>query len=281
MRAAELGRAAWFFGNLYEGLVGVPQLIDEAGAERGRGLLRAGSSVRYFAPVAPLAVGATLFSLISRWRSHEGDRLLLAIEGRGRDRHQRVPYRRRQHFAAYAYGRTTLRSTTAAHLYLACTEHRPPRLPSHRTSGRATTAQTRVSIAEPSAGRRSGLGRKAPPVGPSLVGCRSAVAVASIGRVSAVALLGVLAATGPRHGHDIQRIIAAWHLDRWADLQPGSVYSGLTRLSSRGSCARFGVERDGNRPQRRFSPCLGRTIGPPPTGLGRKRSDYRAGQRLT
>lgn len=75
--------------------------------------------------------------------------------------------------------------------------------------------------------------------------------MSSVGGVAAVALLGVLAATGPRHGHDIRRIIAAWRLDWWADLQPGSVYSGLARLASRGLVREVRVERDGKRPQRR------------------------------
>jgi hypothetical protein len=77
-----LGQAAWFFGNLYEGLVGMPQLLADAGAAHDRGLLNAGSPVRYFAPVAPLAVGASAFDLISRWRRNEdGDRSLVAVTG--------------------------------------------------------------------------------------------------------------------------------------------------------------------------------------------------------
>jgi hypothetical protein len=81
-RLAQFGQAAWFFGNLYEGLVGMPQLLADAGAARDRGLLNVGSPVRYFAPVAPLAVGASAFDLISRWRSKEdGDRHLVAVTG--------------------------------------------------------------------------------------------------------------------------------------------------------------------------------------------------------
>jgi Domain of unknown function (DUF1772) len=81
-RLAQFGQAAWFFGNLYEGLVGMPQLLADAGAARDRGLLNVGSPVRYFAPVAPLAVGASAFDLISRWRSNEdGDRHLVAVTG--------------------------------------------------------------------------------------------------------------------------------------------------------------------------------------------------------
>jgi hypothetical protein len=82
-RLAQFGQAAWFFGNLYEGVVGMPQLLADAGVNaHGRGLLNVGSPVRYFAPVAPLAVGASAFSLISRWRRNEdGDRPLVAVAG--------------------------------------------------------------------------------------------------------------------------------------------------------------------------------------------------------
>lgn len=70
-RAARLGQAAWFFGNLYERLVGMPQLLADTSATRGRGLLSAGSPVRYFVPVAPLAVAANAVSLIGTWHNNE------------------------------------------------------------------------------------------------------------------------------------------------------------------------------------------------------------------
>jgi Domain of unknown function (DUF1772) len=74
--AARLGQAAWFFGNLYEGLVGVPQLLYDARAQRAPGLIAPGSPIRYFAPVAPLAFGATTVSLARSFRSG-GDRRLI------------------------------------------------------------------------------------------------------------------------------------------------------------------------------------------------------------
>jgi hypothetical protein len=55
--AARLGRAAWFFGNAYEGAVGVPQLI--ASSNRRSGVLTTGSPLRFFGPVAPVAIGGT------------------------------------------------------------------------------------------------------------------------------------------------------------------------------------------------------------------------------
>jgi uncharacterized membrane protein YeiB len=58
-RVAKVGLAAWFFGNVYEGAVGLPQLLAYARAERPPGLLTAGSPVRYFLPVAPAALVCT------------------------------------------------------------------------------------------------------------------------------------------------------------------------------------------------------------------------------
>ncbi len=52
-RAAQLGQAAWLIGNLYEGLVGMPQLLADARPARSPGLLTAGSPVRYYLPIAP------------------------------------------------------------------------------------------------------------------------------------------------------------------------------------------------------------------------------------
>ena len=67
--AADLGQSAWLFGNLYEGVVGVPQLLADARPARAAGLLSPGSPVRYFAPAAPLAVGATAATLLRSWRT--------------------------------------------------------------------------------------------------------------------------------------------------------------------------------------------------------------------
>src|ERR1700754_3282923 len=72
---ARIARAAWFFGNTYEAVVGVPQLISSA--HRQTGILATGSPVRYFAPVAPAAVGGTAAVLIESWRTG-GDRRAVA-----------------------------------------------------------------------------------------------------------------------------------------------------------------------------------------------------------
>lgn len=67
--AARLGLTAWFFGNLYEGLVGMPQLLADAQPRRAPGLMGPGSPVRYYAPAAPLAFGGTTVSLVKSWKS--------------------------------------------------------------------------------------------------------------------------------------------------------------------------------------------------------------------
>ena len=73
-----VGQAAWFFGTLYEGLVGMPQLLADARGGRSPGLLAAGSPVRYFAPVAAIARGPTAVTLAEDWRVGTDRRLIAA-----------------------------------------------------------------------------------------------------------------------------------------------------------------------------------------------------------
>jgi hypothetical protein len=74
--AARLARAAWFFGNAYEGAVGVSQLI--AGANRQAGVLTTGSPLRYFGPVAPAAIGGTAAVLARSWQTGADRRAVVA-----------------------------------------------------------------------------------------------------------------------------------------------------------------------------------------------------------
>lgn len=69
-------RAAWFFGNAYEGAVGVPQLI--ASANRQAGVLTAGSPLRYFGPIAPVAIGGTAAVLALSWHTGVNRRAVVA-----------------------------------------------------------------------------------------------------------------------------------------------------------------------------------------------------------
>jgi hypothetical protein len=65
---AQLGQAAWLCGNVYEAAVGVPELLVAAKERRAPGVLAVGSPLRYFAPIAPFAVGATAVTLARKWR---------------------------------------------------------------------------------------------------------------------------------------------------------------------------------------------------------------------
>ncbi|HEY3687269.1 MAG TPA: hypothetical protein VGL93_29810 [Streptosporangiaceae bacterium] len=74
--AARLGQTAWLFGNLYEALVGMPQLLADAHAARAPRLLGPGSPLRYYAPAAPAMFGATALTLVRSWQSG-GDRRVI------------------------------------------------------------------------------------------------------------------------------------------------------------------------------------------------------------
>jgi Domain of unknown function (DUF1772) len=73
---ARLGQAHWFFGNLYEGAVGMPQLLADAQRQRPPRLLGPGSPIRYYAPVAPLTVVTTTAVLVDGWRSGGNRRMI-------------------------------------------------------------------------------------------------------------------------------------------------------------------------------------------------------------
>ncbi|GAA2757603.1 hypothetical protein [Actinopolymorpha rutila] len=63
---AQFGHAQWFFGNLYEAVVRVPdRLAAEAGDGHARSPLGAGSPLRYYVPAIPATFPATLAALWS------------------------------------------------------------------------------------------------------------------------------------------------------------------------------------------------------------------------
>lgn len=70
---AQLGRAHWFFGNLYEAVVRVPDhLAKPAGSAEDPSLpslFGKGSPVRYFVPGLPLTFGATIGALLTGWKT--------------------------------------------------------------------------------------------------------------------------------------------------------------------------------------------------------------------
>ncbi|OBC04202.1 hypothetical protein A5784_01425 [Mycobacterium sp. 852013-50091_SCH5140682] len=74
---ARFGRAAWFFGNTYEAVVGVPQLI--AGASHRRpGIIGSGSPAPYYAPITPAAMGGTSVVLRRGWQGGADHRTVVA-----------------------------------------------------------------------------------------------------------------------------------------------------------------------------------------------------------
>jgi hypothetical protein len=74
---ARFGRAAWFFGNAYEAVVGVPQLI--AGSQhRHPGIVGSGSPAPYYAPVTPAVMGGTSVVLHRGWQGGADHRTIIA-----------------------------------------------------------------------------------------------------------------------------------------------------------------------------------------------------------
>jgi DNA-binding PadR family transcriptional regulator len=70
------------------------------------------------------------------------------------------------------------------------------------------------------------------------------------GSVARLALLGVLA-RGPAHGYQIKATLARWDMHWWADIQSGSIYSGLRRLEDDGFVKVAESGRNGQRPAHR------------------------------
>jgi hypothetical protein len=66
LAVARAGQAGWFFGNLYEAVVPVPDHLTPAGTPLGPG-----SPVRYYAAVAPAAVPALLAAVASGWPARD------------------------------------------------------------------------------------------------------------------------------------------------------------------------------------------------------------------
>ncbi|MBB5953873.1 hypothetical protein FHS29_000443 [Saccharothrix tamanrassetensis] len=79
---AGVGQAQWFFGNVYEAVVDMPQLLADAQPDRKPGLLGAGSPLRYYLPVAPVTLVATAAALVGSRRSG-GDRGAIATAAAG------------------------------------------------------------------------------------------------------------------------------------------------------------------------------------------------------
>ncbi|MCZ9883773.1 DUF1772 domain-containing protein [Arthrobacter sp. B2a2-09] len=77
---AEFTHAHWFFGNLYEAIVKIPDRVaaSEARRELPRTPFGAGSPGRYYAPIAPLSAPAAVAALIAGWK-HSDSRAWLMV----------------------------------------------------------------------------------------------------------------------------------------------------------------------------------------------------------
>nr|WP_055504853.1 PadR family transcriptional regulator [Nonomuraea pusilla] len=58
---------------------------------------------------------------------------------------------------------------------------------------------------------------------------------------------------GPRHGYEINQLVAAGALERWTDVKAGSVYHALTRLEAEGLAETRAEERTGDRLRRVYA----------------------------
>ena len=73
---AGLGQLHWFLGNVYEAMVDMPRLLVDAHPNREPRLLGVGSPLRYYLPVAPITLVATVVTLVDSWRSGDDKRVI-------------------------------------------------------------------------------------------------------------------------------------------------------------------------------------------------------------
>ena len=61
-------------------------------------------------------------------------------------------------------------------------------------------------------------------------------------------VLGAVQIFGPANGYQLRRELLSWEVERWAYLNPGSIYSMLTTLEKQGAIRRYDVSLDDARP---------------------------------
>lgn len=64
-------------------------------------------------------------------------------------------------------------------------------------------------------------------------------------------ILGIVSWMQPVHGYDVRRELVSWNADKWAKIQPGSIYHALKKLTEEGLLREVGTEQMGSRPERR------------------------------
>lgn len=63
-------------------------------------------------------------------------------------------------------------------------------------------------------------------------------------------VLGAVHQFQPVHGYFLRRELLTWHVDEWANIQPGSIYNALRSLEKDGYIEETGTAAEGNRPER-------------------------------
>jgi DNA-binding PadR family transcriptional regulator len=61
-------------------------------------------------------------------------------------------------------------------------------------------------------------------------------------------VLGAVQIFGPANGYQLRRELLSWEVERWAHVNPGSIYSMLTTLEKQGAIERHDLSIDGARP---------------------------------
>lgn len=63
-------------------------------------------------------------------------------------------------------------------------------------------------------------------------------------------ILGLVRWMQPVHGYDVRRELLSWGADKWANVQPGSIYHALRKLTDEGLLREVATEQVGARPAR-------------------------------
>ena len=63
-------------------------------------------------------------------------------------------------------------------------------------------------------------------------------------------ILGLVGWLEPVHGYDVRRELLSWDVESWANIQAGSIYHALRKLSEEGLLEEVATERVGARPAR-------------------------------
>lgn len=63
-------------------------------------------------------------------------------------------------------------------------------------------------------------------------------------------ILGLVQWMQPVHGYDVRRELLSWNADKWANVQPGSIYHALRKLTDEDLLREVATEQVGARPAR-------------------------------